>query len=413
LLPWGGQLLTKLVLTQKNIGEKRKLQMSKNKIATTIALFLISIFAISLVALPTVNAQGTQETYFVFGVTPNPVGVNQEVIILVGITQQLYSALYGWSDISVTITRPDGVVETLSDIRTDSTGLTGRNYRPTMAGNYTLVGHFPEQVIPAGAGTSFFGVGIPDGTVMQASNSDPLTLVVTEEPREYYPGLPLPTEYWTRPIDDQLRSWSAIAGNWLTIPRNCYAVGNDDAPETAHVLWAKPLTTGGLGGGALNAYQASEEDVTDVGSETGDAYEGKWSGSLIQMGKLYYQKYAANDRYKETICVDLHTGEELWSRVLLNNLTLTRGQLMFWQTYDNQGIYDYLWASTGGGFFAPSPTTMYAFDPFTGDYVYTLYGVPSGSLYTRSFAFRAKRISVERFDTNGLTRKRPSGLYGR
>jgi hypothetical protein len=327
------------------------------------------------------------KTFPVIGATPNPVGVNQETLILIGITQQLYSALYGWSGLSVTITRPDGVVETISNIKTDSTGLTGRVYVPPIAGNYTLQGHFPQQVIPPGGGASFFGVGIPDGTVMQASDTEIITLVVQEEPRTFYPGVPLPTEYWTRPIDMQLREWAPIAGNWLTTPRNFYAIGDEDAPETAHILWAKPLTSGGLGGGALNPYQATEDDISQVGYEHGDAYEGKWGGSfggsvtIIMGGKLYYQKYAANDRYKEIICVDLHTGEQLWSRVLLNNLTLLRGQTIFWQTYDNQGIYDYLWASTPVAFFAPDPGIMQAFDPFTGDHVYTLYAVPSSGTF--------------------------------
>ena len=347
--------------------------------ATAVALFLLFAMAISLVALPAVTAQGTKKTFPLIGATPNPVGVNQETLITIGITDALYSALYHWKDLSITITRPDGVVETISGIDTDSTGLTGRVYVPTMAGNYTLQGHFPQQVIEDGAGRSFFGYAIPDGTTMLASDTEKITLVVTEEPRTYYPGHPLPTEYWTRPIDMQLREWAPIAGNWLTTPRNFFAVGNDYAPETAHILWAKPLTSGGLGGGALNAYQATEEDVTDVGYEHGDAYEGKWSGSIIMGGKLYYQKYAANDRYKETICVDLHTGEELWSKVFFNNQTLLRGQTMFWQTYDNQGIYDYLWSTPPRAFFAPDPGIIDAFDPFTGDYVYTLYAVPSGT----------------------------------
>jgi len=359
--------------------------MPKNKASTTIVLFLMFAMAVSLVALPAVTAQGTWKTYPLIGVTPNPVGVGQEALILIGITEQLYSALYGWNDLSITITRPDGVVETISGIRTDSTGLTGRVYVPTMVGNYTLQGHFPEQVIEPGAGRGAFGDRIPDGTTMLASDTEKITLVVQEEPREWYPGVPLPTEYWTRPIDMQLREWAPIAGNWLTIPRNFYAVGNDDAPETAHILWARPLTSGGLGGGALNPYQATEEDVTDIGYEHGDAYEGKWGGSfggsltIIMGGKLYYQKYAANDKYKETICVDLHTGEELWSKVFFNNQTLLRGQTMFWETYDNQGIYDYLWSTPPLAFFAPDPGIMDAFDPFTGDYVYSLYGVPSGT----------------------------------
>jgi hypothetical protein len=344
--------------------------------------------AISIVALPAVNAQGSKKTYFVFGATPNPVGVNQETIIAIGITDPLASALYGWNDMSITITRPDNVVETLSGIRTDSTGMTGKTYRPTMAGNYTLQGHFPEQKMP------ITSRGVAVNTTMLASDSDLLTLVVQEEPIPLYPGLPLPTEYWTRPIDMQLREWAPIAGNYLTIPRNCYSVGNDDAPDTAHILWATPLTSGGLGGGALNAYQASEEDVTNVGYEHGDAYEGKWSGSITMGGKLYYQKYSSTDPYKEIICVDLHTGEQLWSKVLLNNRTLSRGQLHFWQTYDNQGIYDYLWTTgnadslsmVGFNYTAALNVTSSqlgtiwcAFDPFTGDFVYAFYNMPSGT----------------------------------
>jgi hypothetical protein len=358
------------------------MQISREKMATITSMFLLFAIATSLVALPNANAQettGYMATYPVIGATPNPVGVGQETLILMGITQQLYSDLYHWTGLTVTVDRPDGHTETLGPFETDSTGLTGTIYVPSMAGNFTLQVHFPQQVIPDGAGASFFTAGIPDGTVMKASDSIKITLVVTEEPITYYPAHPLPTEYWTRPIDSQLREWAPIAGNWLTTPRNFLAIGNDDAPDTAHILWTTPLTSGGLIGGTLKADQGTEDEVTNIGYETGDAYEGKWSGSIVMGGKLYYQKYAANDEFKETICVDIHTGEQLWSRVLLNNLTINRGQLLFWQTYDNQGVYDYLWASTGGGFFAPSPAVWYAFDPFTGDYVYTMRNVPSGT----------------------------------
>jgi outer membrane protein assembly factor BamB len=366
------------------------MQIAINKtMATLIALFLISAMAISLVALPIANAAGTKKTYPVIGATPNPVGVGQETLILLGITDAHTSALYGWEGLTVTVTKPDNTTETLPPCRTDSTGMTGIIYVPSMVGNYTLQVHFPEQVCKEGV-IGFFGVSIPPNTTMLASDSIKITLVVQQEPIKYFPAYPLPTEYWTRPIDDQLREWAPIAGSWLTTPRNWYAVGNDDAPDTAHILWVKPITSGGLVGGALNAYAATEEDIANIGYETGDAYEGKLGGgafgganAIIMAGKLYYEKYASNDKYKETICVDLHTGEQLWSRVLLNNLTLTRGQLLYWKTYDNQGVYDYLWVSVGGGFdfatFTMLPGNLVAFDPFTGDYVYTLLGIPSGT----------------------------------
>jgi len=115
LLPWRGQFFNKIVLTQK-IKNRRKKKVAiakKKKVMTTIVLFLLLAMAISLFALPIANAQAppTFKTYAFIGAMPNPVGVNQEVLIHIGITKELASALYGWSDLSVTITRPDGVVE--------------------------------------------------------------------------------------------------------------------------------------------------------------------------------------------------------------------------------------------------------------------------------------------------------------
>jgi outer membrane protein assembly factor BamB len=346
--------------------------LSKKTTATAISLILMVTMAISLVALPNANAQGTKKTYAYIGATPNPIGVGQETLIHVGITDQLGSALYGWEGLTVTVTKPDGHTETLGPFKTDATGGTGTIYVPTMAGNYTLRTHFPEQEMPIIPSIA------PAGTTMLASDSEKLTLIVTEEPREYYPAHALPTEYWTRPIDAQLREWSVIAGNWLwgyrQLPNN-FVSGNDYAPETAHILWTKPLTSGGLVG----------EPLGEHSYEIGDAYEGKFTGSLILGGKLYYEKYANPDQYKETVCVDLHTGEKLWSRVMLDNQTLNFGQLMYWDTYDYHGIYDYLWAQVGGstrsllGLPPDAGTTWCAFDPFTGDYVFTLYDIPSGT----------------------------------
>jgi outer membrane protein assembly factor BamB len=371
------------------------LQFDRRKTATAVSLFLLFAMVVSLFALPATTAQGTEKMYPFINAVPNPVGVDQETLLHVGVKHPLTNTNEGWTGLSVTITRPDGVVETLSDIRTDSTGSTGRTYRPTMAGNYTLVTHFPQQTLPTTTTRPFI---TPAGTTMLAADSDPLTLVVQEEPLQYYPAAPLPTEYWTRPIDVQLRSWSAIAGNWLDAnARNPqYVRGNDDAPETAHILWTKEqVNTGGLVGEMTGPVGAADESqARDIyGFEMGDAYEGKWNNRIIMGGKLYYNIYAGVEAYKEIVCVDLHTGEEIWSRVLLNNLTISRGQLMTWVTYDNQGIWDYLWATgnaaslsmlnfnyTALNVTASQLGTIWcAFNPVNGDFIYALYGIPSGT----------------------------------
>jgi hypothetical protein len=118
---------------------------------TTIAaaLLIILAMAISLLALPaekqTATAQNMKETYAFIGATPNPVGVNQEVLLHIAITEQLQIVTDSWHGLSVTIKRPDGKTDVIEDITTDSTGGTGRNYVPDITGNYTLQTHFPAQ----------------------------------------------------------------------------------------------------------------------------------------------------------------------------------------------------------------------------------------------------------------------------
>jgi hypothetical protein len=357
--------------------ENKNLQFDRRKSGVTaVALFLLIAMAVSLVALPDATAADTWQTYPYIGATPNPVGVGQEVLLHVGIKHPLALTTEGWTGITVIVKRPDGHTETLGPFRTDSTGGTGGVYVPTMAGNYTLQTHFPEQTLPTATSRPF---RTPAGTTMLEGYSPELTLVVTEEPITYYPGHALPTEYWTRPIDAQIREWNVIAGSWLDGNRRLpqVAEGNDYAPETAHILWTLVETQGGLAGGvALDGHSF----------EIGDAYEGKFDNRIIIAGKLYYDRFSSTDGQSEIVCVDIHTGEVLWSRVLLNNLTVSFGQLMYWDTYDFHGVYDYLWAQgnsqTGRqylGNLTDAGTIWCAFDPITADFMYALYGVPGGT----------------------------------
>ena len=113
-------------------------------------------------------------------------------------------------------------------------------------------------------------------------------------------GLPLPEDYWTRPIHALNREWYQIAGNWL---KGAHPDGNlnrySTAPSTPHVVWTKPTTFGGIVG-----------DFGDISYHTGSAYESFWtagSGTIIN-GKLYYNEPKA-PRYG-WYCVDLRTGEQ-------------------------------------------------------------------------------------------------------
>jgi hypothetical protein len=64
------------------------MKISNKKITTAIALFLIALFFASIIAIPSSNAadERTKKTYAVCGLMPNPVGVGQETLVWLGIT---------------------------------------------------------------------------------------------------------------------------------------------------------------------------------------------------------------------------------------------------------------------------------------------------------------------------------------
>jgi len=72
-------------------------------------------------------------------------------------------------------------------------------------------------------------------------------------------SFPMPTEYWTRPIEGQNTYWYSISSNWLGTP---YILGanpaygppgayqpDGSAPTSAHIMWTKPMQYGGVVGG--------------------------------------------------------------------------------------------------------------------------------------------------------------------
>jgi len=354
---------------------------------STIALILVLTASVMLVALPVTNAQETRTTYAFVGANPNPVGVGQDVLLHFGITEPLNFATESWEGITVTVERPDGETDTLGPYATDSTGGTGDIYTPNMVGEYVLRSHFPEQWYNF-TGFNVWGMHVDTHVLYKASDSDELTLVVQKEAISDYPGVPLPTEYWTRPIDSQAREWYMVAGSWLYDPSNRFAPYNEYAPETAHILWTKPLAIGGLVGGDVGLAESINQGA--VGFGTGDAYEGLWSSRFIIAGRLYYATYAAGalsmGAFPEPVeyhCVDLHTGEELWTKVFMDNATIAFAQLLYYEGFNYMGAFAYLWVTKGGYDFWTGtylPGTWYAFNAYTGNWAFTINNVPSGTI---------------------------------
>jgi len=342
-----------------------------------IAAFIASIAQVQAQTTPSPTPTPTLKTYPIIDAIPNPIGIGQVTLLKTGILQQIAGTLNGWTGITITVTKPDGTTQTLGPFKTDSTGSTFTTYTPDQLGTYILTTNFPEQTNPVSFYNNEGGNTIAAGTIMKASTAT-MNLTVQQEPLAFYPGHALPTEYWSRPIDPQLREWYSVSGNWVTRPDNSLALFNDDAPETAHVLWANPITTGGLMGGLWGDGQVPSS------ADAGDAYEGKFPGSVILNGILYYQRTDTRREMAPAIMqVDLHTGEESMFR---NATTLSFGQILYFNSYNYDGTFSYIWDTTRSVPNDPSTPTVNegysywtAYDPFTGNEQMRISNVPSGT----------------------------------
>jgi hypothetical protein len=344
--------------------------MTKYKTIVAV-IVMITMMALPIMALPS-NAQTalTQKSYAIIDAIPNPIGVGEQTLLKYGVLQPLGSADEGWTGITITVLKPDGTTVTLGPFTTDSTGSSFTTFTPDQVGTYKLTTNFPDNIVPS----TFFdlqrGGLILEGTKELAATAT-IDLVVQQTPLPNYPDQPLPTQYWSRPIDPQLRSWYSISGNWVSRPSNDIALYNDNAPETAHVLWAKDITTGGMAGGLWGDGQVPATQVS------GDAYEGKFVNSVVIDGVLYYNTWAGVYSAPAStppgiVAVDLHTGETLWTK---QNAIVSFGQVFYFNSYNVDGVYSYVWDTS------TVPGTWMAYDPFNGNILYNMTNVPSGYQY--------------------------------
>jgi outer membrane protein assembly factor BamB len=369
------------------------MQIAKNKMTITIALFLTLTIATSMVILPSANAHDppwTIPTYAFVTAAPNTVGVGETCVIIMWL--QVNPPTAGgvggdlWRGFKLTITAPNGDVETIDPGPSGQTGSTFATYTPDQVGNYTIVFSWPGQTLARGVEPPN-AAGLPFvGDYFEPSESDPFTLTVTQEPAPKWPEPPLP-DYWTRPINSANRGWSVLPSNWLGgswLPDNIQSWGQ--APNTGHILWSKPIVDGGIPD-AL--YGPQHMQTTD--------YESMWSNPIIMNGYLYYYTGMQPDYgyYK----VDLRTGEQIWYKNGTDNgigqivgdvqysglggagvysgQTFAKpsfGQLFHYYSLNGEGVMEYLWMTSG--------STWYMLDANTGNWIMSLAHVPGGTTVT-------------------------------
>jgi outer membrane protein assembly factor BamB len=303
---------------------------TKRKMCSMITIILMLTMTVPLTFLSTTNAHTPPwniPSFAYIAAQPSPVGVGQRVMVYMWVDAPFPSAAegndYRRHDYTLTITKPDGTKEIKSwPIIYDSTGVQYYSFTPDQVGNYVLFFQYPAQVFTwntTAVRTWNGDVFLPDNaTTTVTVQQEPLTSPVL--------SYPLPSEYWTRPIEGQNTDWWSISSNWLNPPfirigdsgtqgavSACDTQGgygrfqpDGTAPNSPHIMWTKPLQDGGVVGG-------SGYNVLGKTYYMGGSYNVRFTEAIVMNGRLYYgEPWGNSGTGGDFICVDIRTGEELW-----------------------------------------------------------------------------------------------------
>ncbi len=382
-----------------------------NKTLYAIALTLILSFG-ALAVFPIASASNppiSVPSYAYLAISPNPVGVNQQVFFVMWVHGAPPTAAGNagdrWHDFNLKITRPDGTIENKGPFVSDPTGSTYTLYTPTQIGTYKVDFTYTGQVIslynPQNGLPGSNSVYIND-TWLPSSVTEFFT--VQTQPIAPVEEYPLPTSYWTRPISADNIHWESISSNWLRGAHsggayNLWVAGS--GPTSPHILWTKPIEFGGVVGGnwpLLGGYTGS--DIPSAGFYSGGSYEGRFTNAIVLGGMLFYSDPLGHSNSGGGYtALDLKTGEAVWHRDDLNtylsvaqNTTTSNStaaptiagpsfaQLYGYESPNQHGVVGgILWQSST----ASGVTTWQGFDAYTGKWVFNETSIPGGTeVYT-------------------------------
>ena len=383
--------------------------ISKNK-TRAIAITILLMFSMSASMLLVLNVSAHNPpwqipTFAYINAAPNPVGVGQSVEVIMWLNLVIDGAQLAnnvrFQNYALTITPPNGTATTTTFATvSDPTSAQDYAFAPNQVGTYTLRFNFPGQVYTYTQPVSGLGppaVSLYVNDTYEASTAS-TTLTVQQNPVLSYPTTPLPTAYWTRPIYGTNTYWYTISSNWLGTGAPGYtgfvgtynAGGNGEVlngagdaigSQTSHIMWTKPLDSGGVVGGNQTVV------VGDTYFE-GSAYNQRYTNPIILDGMLYYTEPISfagvpgglsGSAYGPTDCVNLQTGQLIWSRS--NIPALSFGYIYDVQDPNQHGVYPPIIFATSGGasLFGVFPLTWMAYDAFTGDPMFNVTNVPVGT----------------------------------
>jgi hypothetical protein len=386
----------------------------KNKtMAILIATILTISMATSMMLLPNASAHTPAwqiPTYAFIVAAPSPIGVGQTAHIYMWLdcvfgaaggtiaatgtnASTVSSALLGnnyrFHNYNLTITAPDGTKTTqIFDTIADSTSSQYTKITPTQVGTYIFNFTFPGQ--DYAQYQHYEKSSLINDTYLPSSAST--TLNVQQDPiPDAINSYPLPEQYWTHPIYGENTDWWAISSNWLgtgspvaSATGSGYISGLSNGnqiqrypgdavgPLTSHIMWTKSLEMGGVVGGNPFVAGGSNPNGAVQGAAyfEGSSYQNRYTNPIIINGYLYYTEPLAftGPTSGPTDCVDLRTGQIIWSRSDVPALSF--------------GYIFNLWDPDQHGAFPPILFTSnfaQAFNAYTGTPMFNVTNVPTGT----------------------------------
>lgn len=282
-----------------------------------------------------VTPSATVDSIAYLSFRPNPVGTGQPVLVNMWTVPPLNRNRYH-SGYTVTITKPDGTQDVIGPLNSycgdatswfeyvvDQVGTWKLKFN--VAGNYYPEGYYTDGVYSTTPIQALPGSYQPNQYLGSAYYKPTSTaeqeLIVQSEPIRSYPGSPLPTDYWTRPISSVNREWWSIAGNYpfngqgggSTWPAKTNTYMSNYAyypwiqgPKSAHIAWKQLASIYGLIGGV--------EGQTSFGVGIGGGgpsivYDGRCYQTVTRAGTSSTTSTTGESVWR---CYDLRTGEVYW-----------------------------------------------------------------------------------------------------
>ena len=319
----------------------------KPKIATFALILLLA--ASSAFALgPTVEAQQQPSNTVPTGVTPdfevpsqaylsrrpNPVGLGQTVLVNLWV-MPASGAHRKYLNHKITITKPDGNTEVVTMDSYVADGTAWFEWIVDQPGTWKFKFEFQGIYFPAGryiegqvTTATTGGQNYPNSVYVKPSATPEISIeVLSDYVAQSWPPSPLPTDYWTRPVNTEHREWWSILGNypwfgpggleWDSLYPDTNPYYNPSyafipyvpGPTSAHIVWKRQYEIGGLIGGdwgtASDIYWSPDWYNRPTVILAGRGYQTVTKPSSSgPSGQAYWQ------------CYDIRTGEIYWERPL-------------------------------------------------------------------------------------------------